>query len=211
MIYNDDTSARIVVGYLLGFDEYSLPLDVVEEMAEIFDELNDEYDLGLSFFVPGDTSDTGIGKASSAVIAKSVVFSECWGGPESFDPAKISDALEGLKPIPPEFWTRFHDAAPNLKPTDAPQPEAYLLSFGPLCYGAIFIGQAMTQDESDDAVYEFVANQDMEQGWTHDGLDGVHLQSVEFDDVSKVNISEEDKEKVPAFENPSYFLVCRYD
>lgn len=211
MFFNDETYAAIVTGYRLKFKEWSVPYDVVEILEKAFEALNEEYDLGLQFFVPGDTSETGVGEATIAVLGREVITSDCWSGPASFQAQKVEEAMSQMKVLPPEFWTRLREDCPQFEGPESEEAAPLLLSFGPLCYGALHVGRPLTEDHREEAIYKYTANQDMDQAWTFNGLDGVSLEHVEFDDVCAFSLSDADFEKVPEIATPSYFLVCRYD
>ncbi len=215
MLCDDLTTAAIVAGFACSFDEWSVPYDTVEELQSAVKALNEKHSLSLKVLVAGDTTDTGVGEAGGVVIGLPVIVSECYADPTAFSSQKVRDALADFPELPDTYFDELREAVEDFKGPDSESPQALLLSWGPLCYGALNVGVAMTQDGRDDAVYGFIANQDNYQEWTFGGLDGKHITSVEFDSITDLDLSEEAVqgyvEMVPEFDNPVLFLSCRYD
>jgi hypothetical protein len=60
-------------------------------------------------------------------------------------------------------------------------------------------------------VYKFIANQDMHQAWSESGVDGVHIESVEFSSVNELHLTEAQLEVAAKHDKPRFWLICRYD
>lgn len=215
MLYEEETAAAIVVGFQLKFEEWSVPLETVEALKRAVEGLEGECQTGMRFLAPGDTTDTGVGEASNAVLGRILVLSENYENPREFEVEKLEEALAEAVEIPESYWDALREAVPDFAGPAQEEAALLMLSWGPLSYGAVYIGVAMNQSEREEATYGFVANQDMGQEWTEGGLDGIHVAGVEFDDVRELDFSEEaqeeHREQVLELGSASYFLVCRYD
>lgn len=162
----------------------------------------------LRLHVPGDTTTDRNGEVhGSFVLGRAVVVVEANDyDPERVDAQSIATALAELPSLDESFW-REALAFSDIEPPNPPR--AYLLSWGPLCYAAVYAGVAATRD--DKPVYKFIANQDMHQEWSQSGVDGVHLESMEFSSVGELELTEARLEVAAKLDKPGFWLICRYD
>jgi hypothetical protein len=218
-LYAEDTTAAIVVGWHLEFRQFSVLPEKVEALERTLQSALAIRDLKLQLFVPGDTTTDRNGEVHGGfVLGRSVVVVEANDyDPEPVDLQTVATALAELPELDDAFWRAalaFVDIEP---PTE---PGAYMLSWGPLCYAALYAGVAATRDQT--PVYKFIANQDMSQQWSDSGVDGVHLRSVEFSDIGEFDLTPERLEVVlklrreggeasDKLDKPRFWLICRYD
>ena len=142
------------------------------------------------------------------VLGRAVVVVEANDyDPEPIDLQMIATTLAELPELDKSFW-REALAFADMDPPD--EPRAYLLSWGPLCYAAVYAGIAVTRDVGT-PVYKIIANQDMHKAWSESGVDGVHLESVEFSSVNKLELAEARLEVAAKHDKPRFWLICRYD
>lgn len=207
-LYAEDTTAAIVVGWRFAFSEFSVTADRIEALEQTLQGALATRGLQLRLFVPGDTTTDRDGEMYGGfVLGRAVVTVEANDyDPERVDLQTIATALAGLPELDDAFW-REALAFAEIDPPE--QPRAYLMSWGPLCYAAVYAGVAATRDDSH--VYKFIANQDMEQMWSQSGVDGVHLQSVEFSDIEELHVTEASLEAAAKLEERGFWLICRYD
>jgi hypothetical protein len=207
-LYAEDTTTAIVVGWRFEFPQFSVLPERVEALEQTLESALAIRDVNLRLFVPGDTTtDRDNEIYGGFVLGRSVIEVEANdydAGP--VDLQAIATALAELPELDKAFW-RESLAFAGIEPPD--EPRAYLLSWGPLCYGAVYAGVAATR--SDTPVYKFIANQDMHQEWSHSGVDGVHLQSVEFSDISELQVTEAKLEAAAKLDGAGFWLICRYD
>ena len=215
----------IVVGYEVFLEDDQVPLNLAEMVRDAVALLNKRHGLNFRLFVAGDTTDTGVGDASAMVVGRAAVSSDCYEPPVRFEAAAVRKAAEDFPDLPDKYWHEMGiELGVETRGTEEAKP--FLLSWGPLCYGAVCVGVSMNQDERDQAKYKYMANQDMYQEWTSEGLDGQTVRfthpkgyersmTVEFSDICEVDMSEEAVEsffaQIPDHEDPSLFLLCRYD
>lgn len=226
MLYEDVTTAAIVVGHELVLAETEVPLELAQEVREGLKALNEKYDQDLSLFVAGDTTETGVGVAGALIVGKKVVTSPCYDKPVEFDPAEVRDEVESFPEVPEDYWYDLGDEIGVDSAVKDTEPQPILLSWGPLCYGAVYVGQRSHDSQSNDAIYRYASNQDMYQQWHMEGVDGLLVEfmhprgyettmGAEFTEALPLDFSEESvasyKEEVSAIEEPGFFLVCRYD
>jgi hypothetical protein len=207
-LYAEDTTAAIVVGWQLEFREFSVVPERVEALERTLQGVLAIRDLRLRLYVPGDTSTDRNGEIHGGfVLGRAVVVVEANDyDPEPIDLQAIATALGDLPDLDDQFW-REALAFADIEPPRAAQ--AYMLSWGPLCYAAVYAGVAATRD--DEPVYKFIANQDMHQEWSRSGVDGVHLESVEFSSIHALQLSEARLEVAAKHDKPRFWLICRYD
>jgi hypothetical protein len=162
----------------------------------------------LRLYVPGDTTtDRNAEMYGGFVLGRAVVTVEANDyDPEPVDLQAIATELAQLPELDDAFW-REALAFADIEPPE--QPRAYLMSWGPLCYGAVYAGVAATRDDT--PVYKFIANQDMQQEWSQSGIDGARLQSVEFSDIEELQVSEASLDAAAKLDSPGLWLICRYD
>jgi hypothetical protein len=207
-LYAEDTTAAIVVGWQLEFREFSVVPERVEALERTLQSALAMRDSKLRLYVPGDTTTDRNGEVHGGfVLGRAVVVVEANDyDPEPIDLQAIATALAELPDLDNGFW-REALAFADIEPPGPPQ--AYLLSWGPLCYAAVYAGIAATRD--DKPVYKFIANQDMHQEWSQSGVDGVHLESVEFSSVNELELTEARLEVAAKHDQPRFWLICRYD
>lgn len=223
MLFADVTGGAIVAGVLLNFAESELSFETANAIRNEVRRLEEEFGLGLKVFVAGDTDTSPDFGVQNMVLGIAAVEVECWEPPRAFQAETIRAALDAFPGVPQEYLTAIQAISPL---TDGFEPEVQplLMSWGPLPYASIAVGVASTEDEA--LTYTYIANQDMDQEWTEEGLDGKSVSllhpdgydyflGVEFSDVLPVPISKAHVEEyfklVPDLENPSLFLTCRYD
>jgi hypothetical protein len=207
-LYAGDTTAAIVVGWRFEFPQFSVVPERVEALERTLQGALAIRDLRLRLYVPGDTTTDRNGEVHGAfVLGRAVVVTEANDyDPEPVDLQTIATALAELPELDDGFW-REALAFAGIEPPEDPQ--AYLLSWGPLCYAAVYAGVAAERDAA--PVYKFIANQHMHQEWSQSGVDGVHLQSVEFSSVDELALTEGQLEVVAKLDKPGFWLICRYD
>jgi hypothetical protein len=207
-LYAEDTTAAIVVGWRFEFREFAVVPERVEALERTLQGALAIRDLRLRLYVPGDTTTDRNGEVHGGfVLGRAVVVVEANDyDPERVDQQAIATALHELPKLDDGFW-REALAFADIEPPD--EPRAYLLSWGPLCYAAVYAGVAATRDDT--PVYKFIANQDMHQAWSQSGVDGVHLQSVEFSSVDELSLTDARLEVAAKLDKPKFWLICRYD
>jgi hypothetical protein len=207
-LYAESTTAAIVVGWHLEFRSFSVVPERVEALERTLQSALAIRGLKLRLFVPGDTTTDPNGEVHGGfVLGRAVVVVEADDyDPEVVDLQTIATALAALPDLDDAFWREALAFADIDPPTE---PQAYMLSWGPLCYAALYAGVAATRDDT--PVYKFIANQDMHQQWSQSGVDGVHLESVEFSSIGEFDLTPERLEVASKLDNPKFWLICRYD
>jgi hypothetical protein len=207
-LYAEDTTAAIIVGWRLEFGEFSVVPERVEALERTLQGALAIRGVRLRLYVPGDTTTDRNSEVHGAfVLGRAVVVVEANDyDPESIDLQAIATALAELPDLDAGFW-REALAFADIEPPQDPRP--YLLSWGPLCYAAVYAGVAATRGAT--PVYKYIANQDMQQEWSESGVDGVHLESVEFSSVNELALTETRLEVAAKHDKPRFWLVCRYD
>ena len=205
-LYESDTTAALVVGYQLAFDDYSVLPERIEALERSLLRALSNRQLDLRLYVPGDTTtDRNAEVHGTMVLGLAVAIVEANDyEPGRIDPDDVRASLARIPTLDRAFWAEALADVDGLLSPD--EPALYLLSWGPLCYGAIHIGVAASRDGTH--VHGFVANQDMRQEWSSMGVDGVLLESVDFSDVLAIQLPEP---KLDGVENPGFWLICRYD
>lgn len=226
MLYEDVTTAAIVVGHELVLAETEVPLSLAQEVRDGLKALNEKYDQQLSLFVAGDTTETGVGVAGALIVGKKVVTSPCYDKPVEFDASKVMEEVEAFPDVPEDYWYDLGDEIGVESAVKDTEPQPILLSWGPLCYGSVHVGERSHDSESTNATYRYVSNQDMYQQWHLEGVDGELIEfthprgyetsmSVEFTEALPLDFSDEAvegyKQEVSELDDPAFFLVCRYD
>jgi hypothetical protein len=207
-LYAGDTTAAIIVGWRLEFREFSVVPERVEALERTLQSVLAVRNLRLRLYVPGDTTTDRNGEVHGGfVLGRAVVVVEANDyDPELIDLQAIATALAELPELDAGFW-REALAFSDIEPPD--EPRAYMLSWGPLCYAAVYAGVAATRGGT--PVYKFIANQDMHQAWSESGVDGVHIESVEFSSVNELHLTEAQLEVAAKHDKPRFWLICRYD
>jgi hypothetical protein len=187
--------------------------------------LNKRHGLDLGLYVAGDTTETGVGDASSLVVGKAAVSAVCSAPPTRFDASDVRQAVDDFPELPEEYWHEL-GVEVGIETKGSKRAEPILMSWGPLCYGNVSAGVALTKDQQGEATYGFITNHDMLQERAFEGLDGktvrfMHPQGyeramfVEFDRICLVDMSEEAVdsyfEQVSEHDDASLFMTCRYD
>ena len=225
MLYEDVTGSAIVVGYLVDVEGDEVSYLQAQQVRDALRSLNEKMGFDLQLFVASDTTDTGSGDAGVMVLGRAAVRSDCFEGPTRFEAATVREAVETFDELSQEYWEKLSEAA-DLKVGAGSPLQATLISWGPLCYGSVCAGVPLTDDDRGEATYKFIANQDMYQEWSFEGLDGEVVRfhhpdgydrdmAVEFWDICPVDLSEGAVksyfEQVSEHDNPSLFLTCRHD
>lgn len=211
-LYADRTTAAIVVGWCLSFSDDSVLPDKIEalEQALLSSLAMRAPNHNLRLYVPGDTTTNRDGDVhGSLVLGRAVVEVEANDyEPGPVNPARLQAALAELPKLDESFW---REAVAFTQGMETPEPpDTYLLSWGPLCCGVILAGVAASKD--DEHVYSFVANQDMHQEWSTEGVDGVSVGGgVEFSSVTKLELTEQQLARAEKLDKPGFWLICRYD
>ncbi|NJK33054.1 MAG: hypothetical protein HC927_11945 [Deltaproteobacteria bacterium] len=164
----------------------------------------------LRLYVPGDTSsDRHAEVYGGMVLGRAVVVVEANDvDPGAIDPAGVQAALAELPVLDAEFW---REASAGIEGVEAPEkkPAAYLLSWGPLCYAGLHVGVPASRDG--EPVHRFIANQDMNQEWSTQGIDGVSVSGAEFSDIVRLELPAKALAKVADLPGAGFWLICRYD
>ncbi len=209
-LYATDTTAAIVIGHRIGLDAFALLPERVEALEQALLTALRARDLELTFYVPSDTSpDREI--QAGFVLGRAVVTTAAndWG-PSPVDPTALAQSLADFPPLDAAFWREALAGFEGAEASEA--PSAYVLSWGPLCYAALCVGVARSKSDPGEPVHKLIANQDMEQEWSSEGIDGVSIASVEFSDIQELSLSPvRDLAKAAPLTGAGYWLICRYD
>jgi hypothetical protein len=210
-LYADDTTAAVVVGRRIDFERYSILPEQVEALEQSLLAALKSRGLELTLFVPGDTTTSPDSEIPGKfVLGTAVATTEAndWE-PSRVDHEAAERLLADFPALDEAFW---EEALAGFDAEPSEEPATYLLSWGPLCYGALYVGVARSKDDPGSPVHKFVANQDMEQEWSSQGIDGVRLESAEFSDICELSLSPaEDLPRAAPLVDPHYWLICRYD
>lgn len=210
---DDWTTSCIAVGWALEFEDWSTPIGALHGLLRAAAGLERRW----TAYVPGDTAtDAPVDFSGRIVFGRAVVSTQADDlAPTPVSLKAVREALDALAPLSGPEWATLKAAAPDLKGDAPPAPGAWLLSWGPLCYGAIYVGRALAAADEGKALYKLTANQDMEQMWGPGRVDGLRALSVEFGDVEQLDPSPaweaKQRARVPKIEAPGFFLNCRYD
>jgi hypothetical protein len=211
-LYGDDTTAAVVVGHRIDFERYAILPEQVEALEKSVLAALRARGLDLTLYVPGDTTTNPDDEVPAKfVLGRAVATTEAneWE-PSALDPVAAQRLREDFPALDAAFWQEALAGFEDAEASEA--PAAHLLSWGPLCYGALYVGVPRSKDDPEPPVHEFVANQDMNQEWSTEGIDGVRLVSVEFSDIDELSLSPiEDLAQATPLPNPGYWLICRYD
>ncbi len=208
-LYESDTTAAIVVGWRIELSDSVLPERIEALEQTLLSALDARQIEGLTLFVPGDTTtDRYADVYASLVFGRSVVVVEANDyEPGRIDPAAVSRALEALPPLDAGFWREALAFSEGMAASGG--PGTFMLSWGPLCYAALYAGVAATREDT--PIYTFVANQDMRQEWSSEGVDGQFIEGADFSSVCAVSLGPEALTKADKLEGAGFWLVCRYD
>ncbi len=139
--------------------------------------------------MPGDTTTSPDDEIlAQLVLGRTVATTEAndWE-PSPVNPKEIQGLLSDFPTLDDGFW---REALAGFEGAEATQaPAAYILSWGPLCYAALYVGVARSKGDSDPPVHKFIANQNMEQEWSTEGIDGVSIANAEFSDIRELSLS----------------------
>lgn len=211
-LYADETTAAVVVGFRIDFEQFAMLPERVEALEQAVLAALRSRGHELTLYVPGDTvSNRDSEIQAKFVLGRAVATTEAndWE-PSEVDPAAIERRLADFPPLDEAFWKDALSGFDGAEPGEA--PAAHLLSWGPLCYAGLYVGVRRSKGDPEPAVHKFIANQDMEQEWSSEGIDGVRLESAEFSDICELSLSPaDDLEKAAPLPAPRYWLICRYD
>jgi hypothetical protein len=210
-LYDEDTTAAVVVGYRIGFEQFSVVPERVEALERGIMATLRARDLELTLYVPGDTVTSRDSEIQAQFVlgrAIEATAADDWD-PSSVDPAEIEKTLADFPPLDAAFWQAALAGCEGVTPHEA--PAVYLLSWGPLSYAGLYVGVSRSKDDPEPPTHKFVANQNMEQEWSSEGIDGVSIASAEYSDIVELELSPDDLAKAEPLENPGYWLICRYD
>ena len=201
-----------MVGHRIDFDAFAILPERVEALEQALLAALRSRGHALTLYVPGDTTTSPDGEIQAKfVLGTAVATTEAndWE-PSPVDPAAIERELAGFPRLDDAFWEEALAGFDDVERSDA--PATYLLSWGPLCYAGLYVGVRRSKDAAAPPVHELVANQDMEQAWSDDGIDGVRIESVEFSEIGELSLSPaEDLARAAPLDSPGYWLICRYD
>lgn len=214
-LYEEETGTGLVVGYqLVVGEQWSISFEQLEQLAAAVKQANEEHGLGWELIVPGDTAtDRELEVSARVLLGRREAAMQACDDPVAVDQERVLEALAALPAVPEGYWETLRDAADGLEISE--QPAVYLAAYGPLCTGELYFGRPLGSDDEDDASYQFVRCQDMEQQPSEAGVDGVEVASVELMEVAPIDFGAEAHAarvaSVPAFDDATYYLVCRYD
>jgi len=211
-LYAEDTTAAIVVGYRIGFDCFALLPERVEALEQALMTALRARGLDLTLYVPGDTTTSPDSEIQAQfVLGRAVATTEAndWE-PSPVDPKQVQGLLSDFPSLDDAFW---REALGGFEGAEANQtPVAYILSWGPLCYAALYVGVSRSKGDSDPPVHKFIANQNMEQEWSTEGIDGVSIANAEYSDICELSLAPvRDLAKATPLTGAGYWLICRYD
>jgi hypothetical protein len=213
-LHEEETGTALVVGYKLVVDgTHSMAFEAFEQFAAAIKAANEEHQLDWELIVPGDTAtDRRLEVSGTVLLGRRAVAMEACDDPVAVEPDDVLAALTALPAVPASYWEALRAATEGLE--IAEQPAVYLVAYGPLCTGELYLGRPLA-GEGDDAVYRYARCQDMEQQPSEAGVDGVEVASVELMDVEEVDLGAEARAEraasVPAFDGATYYLLSRYD
>jgi hypothetical protein len=211
-LYVEETTAAVVVGRRIDFEQFAILPERVEALEKAVQAALRARGHELTLYVPGDTvSNRDSEIQAKFVLGHGVAATEAndWE-PSEVDPRTIERLLADFPPLDEAFWKEALADFDDAEPGEA--PAAYLLSWGPLCYAGLYVGVRRSRSAPEPPAHKFIANQDMEQEWSSEGIDGVRLESAEFSDLCELSLSpEEDLARAAPLPDPRYWLICRYD
>lgn len=211
-LYVDETTAAVVVGHRIDFEQFAILPERVEALEQAVLAALRARGLDLTLYVPGDTvSNRDSEIQAKFVLGRAVATTEAndWE-PTEVDPGAIERRLADFPPLDAAFWKDALAGFEGVEPSEA--PAACLLSWGPLCYAGLYVGVRRSKSDPEPPVHKFIANQDMEQEWSSEGIDGVRIESAEFSDICELSLSPaEDLAQAAPLPDPRYWLICRYD
>jgi hypothetical protein len=211
-LYDDETVAAIVAGHRITFERFSLPSEQIEALERSLLAALEARGLALVLYVPGDTvSNPDMEIRGRMVLGRAIVTTRANDrAPNPVDPDRVAQALADFPPLDAAFWkdalAGLDDATPDAT------PHAYLLSWGPLCYAGLSVGVARSKGAPEPPVHKYLANQDMNQEWSSQGIDGITIKSTEFGGIEALSLRPaDDLAKAAPLQGASYWLRCRYD
>jgi hypothetical protein len=210
-LYAEETTAAVVVGYRIDFDRFAILPEQVEALERALRAALKARSLDLTLYVPGDTvssRDNEIQAKFVLGLAIAATEADDWE-PSAVDPAEIEQTLADLPSLDTAFWKEALAGLEGVTPSDT--PAVLLLSWGPLCYAGLLVGVRRSKDDAEPPKHEFVANQNMEQEWSSEGIDGVSIESAEYSDIVTLALSPDDLAKAAPLADAGYWLICRYD
>ncbi len=204
MLHEDITYGAIFYGITIGID------DLGEELETLNTQVGQSK--GLSLWVPGDTVYGD--PYGDAIIGVMVRLVDSADGPTSFTLADIERAqksFENARPALEKLAKENDHVAAVMDNT----PQTYLTCCGPLSYASLAYGELWDSARKDEVEYTFHSCQDMDQEWHPQGVDGVTLGAVEYDDLHSVDLDEARLERLgdkgAKKQNPQLWICVRYD
>ena len=210
----DITAAAIVAGWKIDFEKTPTE-DDYEQLAELLGEINHDHKISLGLYVPGDTINGSDYLPESFIIGQKVVLCDTYEGaiPSEVTLPKVEQVINQLPKIDHSIFAQKLQSLPTAISHISKTTGTYLISWGPLCYGALHIGKEANRNDT--IHYKYATVQDYNQGQGDLGIDGVYLTSVEFSDIQALEWSdkkhEEDRVAIPKIDAPKYYLIARYD
>jgi hypothetical protein len=202
MLNAEETAGAVVAGFVVEL--HGKTFDDVRAMAARATAA------GAEMFVAGDTCEERF--MESGVIGVAIARADVDGTPVEIARARIDEAL-----------AKTAGLADALGIEGLGEHGVYLLSWGPLPAATLSVGVRRDAHEEDGfygppphTKLKFFEMSDMTQAWGPEGVDGVHIASVEFGDAERVDLSEDALAPLRAeagakVEDPRIFLTARYD
>lgn len=149
------------------------------------------------------------------VVGRQVVWTSASMGPsDPFDSDEVQQVDEAVGSVlGAELEEKILDRS---GPASSVESGVFLCSTGPKATGTLVFGVAGTRQEAELTGGEYVWGHDLEKLPHASGVIGEVVASVEFDEVEKVDFSDESDRRrreatVPYADEPVYFLVAQYD
>lgn len=216
-LYRSDTASAVVVGWRLKLEDEPCLGERFEQLEQAL--LSVARERGIEdiprLYVTGDTTASD-DTATYAGLVFGRGLAVTYNTDEGLAPITLElrdKAQARLPDLGADFWEAVGERCEGL--VAEPKPEVYLIAWGPLCYGALYVGVPMSASDRDSAKYTYAGNQDMEQESSPRGVDGVMIDTCDFCDVSTVELTEQSlaemRAKVPELADAGLWLLCRYD
>jgi len=206
MLFEDITHGALVYGIRIPIDE--LTSDRLRELDALVKSHKP-----LVFWVPGDTvygDPTG-----DALLGIPIAIVAAYDDPTEVKLTKFEQAKKQFDAAKAKHFDKLTRKSPAIADIAENEPATYLTCCGPLCYATLSYGELWPSDQRDDAEYTFHSFQDMDQMWRSEGVDGITLGTVEYNDLCKIDVNPERIErlgdKVANKKNPALWICVRYD
>lgn len=209
MLYEDITTGALLYGYLVDIENFD-----EEAMQQLNQDINTI--AGITCFVPGDTVNLDFEDIylTHIIVGIPLLMVESWEPPSPFDLKRIElgkAALGKALPALQKLGETHQCLAQALEET----PAIHLSSCGPLSYTALVYGELHPSEERDLAQYQFHSQQNMDQEWHEQGVDGLMVGMADYSDITTVVLGpthqEQWLERVALKANPQLFMTVRYD